>query len=128
VGWLGDALRNHARELVRMAPDVILVNSTPATVGRGADRQAQEGSTRAEVRLVRFSKPRPAPTAFPSMESPPAKPFTERKFLHRSASNFSERSKPGTCARARRVMPDHGGRGDQGVDKKKPDRLVGLKF
>src|SRR6516164_4755368 len=28
----GDALRNHARELVRMAPDVILVNSTPATL------------------------------------------------------------------------------------------------
>src|SRR5262245_47726219 len=28
----GDDLRNHARELVRMAPDVILVNSTPATV------------------------------------------------------------------------------------------------
>src|SRR5258705_4443612 len=33
--WAGDdddGLRNHARELVRMAPDVILVNSTPATV------------------------------------------------------------------------------------------------
>jgi ABC-type uncharacterized transport system substrate-binding protein len=28
----GDGLRNHARELVRMAPDVILVNSTPATL------------------------------------------------------------------------------------------------
>jgi len=28
----GDRLRNHARELVRMAPDVILVNSTPATL------------------------------------------------------------------------------------------------
>jgi putative ABC transport system substrate-binding protein len=27
-----DGLRNHARELVRMAPDVILVNSTPATL------------------------------------------------------------------------------------------------
>src|SRR5262249_516818 len=27
-----DGLRNHARELVRLAPDVILVNSTPATV------------------------------------------------------------------------------------------------
>src|SRR5262245_36751224 len=25
----GDGLRNHARELIRMAPDVILVNSTP---------------------------------------------------------------------------------------------------
>jgi ABC-type uncharacterized transport system substrate-binding protein len=32
--WAGDddGLRNHARELVRMAPDVVLVNSTPATV------------------------------------------------------------------------------------------------
>jgi putative ABC transport system substrate-binding protein len=28
----GDGLRNYARELVRMAPDVILVNSTPATL------------------------------------------------------------------------------------------------
>ena len=28
----GDGLRSHARELVRMAPDVILVNSTPATL------------------------------------------------------------------------------------------------
>jgi putative tryptophan/tyrosine transport system substrate-binding protein len=28
----GDDLRNHAKELVRMAPDVILVNSTPASV------------------------------------------------------------------------------------------------
>ena len=28
----GNGLRNHARELVRMAPDVILVNSTPATL------------------------------------------------------------------------------------------------
>ena len=28
----GDDLRNHARELIRTAPDVILVNSTPATV------------------------------------------------------------------------------------------------
>src|SRR5262249_39315955 len=27
-----DGLRNHAKELVRMAPDVILVNSTPATL------------------------------------------------------------------------------------------------
>jgi hypothetical protein len=46
LGWLGgrnlhteyrwagdeDSLRNHAREFVRMAFDVILVNSTPATV------------------------------------------------------------------------------------------------
>jgi putative tryptophan/tyrosine transport system substrate-binding protein len=33
--WAGDDgndLRNHAKELVRMAPDVILVNSTPASV------------------------------------------------------------------------------------------------
>jgi putative tryptophan/tyrosine transport system substrate-binding protein len=28
----GDGLRNHARELVRMGPDVILVNSTPASI------------------------------------------------------------------------------------------------
>ena len=27
-----DGLRSHARELVRMTPDVILVNSTPATL------------------------------------------------------------------------------------------------
>src|SRR5215470_18975909 len=33
--WAGDdsdSLRNHARELVRITPDVILVNSTPASL------------------------------------------------------------------------------------------------